>query len=159
MSAATATHRWRRAGVAIAALLLIVQTAAAAAAAAAPRRALQQQRQQQQQQQQQRQQQQTPGLPVYGNWCGPGYGAGRPTDALDACCKVHDDCYDSAGYFNCGCDQRLITCLNGANADTAKDPEEARSFRSAAVLYFRAAAAFCRGGGGGGSGWLTRVLG
>ncbi|PAA70179.1 hypothetical protein BOX15_Mlig022217g2 [Macrostomum lignano] len=29
----------------------------------------------------------------YGNYCGPG-GAGVPVDNLDACCQVHDYCYD-----------------------------------------------------------------
>uniref|UniRef100_A0A383VVP4 Phospholipase A2-like central domain-containing protein n=1 Tax=Tetradesmus obliquus TaxID=3088 RepID=A0A383VVP4_TETOB len=37
-------------------------------------------------------------MPVYGNWCGPRYGSGTPIDALGACCKRHDDCYDATSY-------------------------------------------------------------
>ncbi len=51
------------------------------------------------------------GLPIYGNWCGPGYGSGTPTDEVDACCMVHDHCYDAHGYFHCDCDHALIACL------------------------------------------------
>jgi hypothetical protein len=40
-------------------------------------------------------------MPVYGNWCGPRYGSGVPVDALDRCCKQHDDCYDNASYYRC----------------------------------------------------------
>lgn len=32
-------------------------------------------------------------VPVYGNWCGPNYGSGRPVDALDALCREHDNSY------------------------------------------------------------------
>lgn len=55
------------------------------------------------------------GLPLYGNYCGPGYGGednGTPIDALDAACKTHDLCYAENGYFNCTCDQDLIDEIN-----------------------------------------------
>lgn len=48
------------------------------------------------------------GLPVHGNWCGPGHGGGQPVDELDAACMRHDQCYDRNGYFNCRCNQALV---------------------------------------------------
>lgn len=49
-------------------------------------------------------------LPVWGNWCGPGYGGenGGPVDRLDTACMHHDLCYEAQGYFSCDCDQKLI---------------------------------------------------
>jgi hypothetical protein len=38
---------------------------------------------------------------MYGNWCGPRYGSGAPVDALDRCCKEHDDCYNNTSYYRC----------------------------------------------------------
>ncbi|WP_099188416.1 phospholipase A2 family protein [Tepidibacter mesophilus] len=49
------------------------------------------------------------GLPVYGNWCGPGHGGGTPIDKVDEACMVHDKCYGKEGYFNCDCDKALTT--------------------------------------------------
>lgn len=44
-------------------------------------------------------------LPVHGNWCGPGHGAGPALDLLDAACLRHDLCIQAAGApFNCACD-------------------------------------------------------
>lgn len=51
------------------------------------------------------------GIPIYGNWCGPGHGGGRTVDNLDACCKVHDKCYGTRGYFSCKCDRALVRCV------------------------------------------------
>lgn len=48
------------------------------------------------------------GLPVHGNWCGPGHGGGPVRDELDGLCKNHDECYSEHGYFDCGCDNGLI---------------------------------------------------
>jgi hypothetical protein len=54
-----------------------------------------------------------PALPcIYGRWCGPGCsGPGSPINDVDACCKVHDECYDRKGYFACSCDRELLACL------------------------------------------------
>ncbi len=44
-------------------------------------------------------------LPIHGNWCGPGHGAGPALDPLDAACLRHDLCIAAAGGpFNCACD-------------------------------------------------------
>lgn len=51
-------------------------------------------------------------LPIWGNWCGPGYGGGKAKDLLDRACMNHDKCYASKGYFNCSCDRTLISSIN-----------------------------------------------
>lgn len=51
-------------------------------------------------------------LPVWGNWCGPGYGDGTAVDLLDRACSAHDKCYDRRGYFTCSCDRSLIAAIN-----------------------------------------------
>ncbi|NEZ77238.1 hypothetical protein EXM56_18390 [Clostridium botulinum] len=54
------------------------------------------------------------GVKVYGNWCGPGHsGPGAPVDAIDACCKKHDICYDHLKWWESkkGCDLNLAKCL------------------------------------------------
>lgn len=52
-----------------------------------------------------------PGVKIYGNWCGPKHGSGTPIDALDRICMVHDNCYDSHGYFNCKCDYNMARSI------------------------------------------------
>ncbi len=47
-------------------------------------------------------------FPVYGNWCGPGYGSGTPIDLLDKGCKNHDLCYKKKGYHKCSCDKTFL---------------------------------------------------
>ena len=61
----------------------------------------------------------TAGVPVYGNWCGPGHGgeSGSPIDPVDQVCCRHDKCYDSRGYFDCSCDRTLLEALPAAIAD------------------------------------------
>lgn len=61
------------------------------------------------------------GLPVYGNWCGPGHGGDPNTpaiDPVDAVCKAHDLCYDERGYFDCSCDREMLERLPAAIGDT-----------------------------------------
>lgn len=51
-------------------------------------------------------------VPIYGNWCGPGYGSGTPIDLLDVGCKRHDNCYGSRGYHKCSCDKELASYID-----------------------------------------------
>ncbi|MFD1019192.1 phospholipase [Thalassobacillus hwangdonensis] len=45
------------------------------------------------------------------NWCGPGCnGPGAPVNEVDACCKMHDECYAYYG-ASCYCDQMFSRCL------------------------------------------------
>ena len=85
------------------------------------------------------------GLPIYGNYCGPGYGddtGNKPTiDAVDAACKIHDDCYRTMGYFNCTCDRALLMTLPSA---ISRSPSAAGKAAGNAVgAYFSASACFC----------------
>ena len=66
-----------------------------------------------------------PEVPIYGNYCGPGYPksqntAGDPIDDLDKSCKIHDECYAKMGYFNKNCDLELIQDLKNSKIDTVK---------------------------------------
>jgi hypothetical protein len=65
------------------------------------------------------------GIPVYGNWCGPGHGgeSGPPIDPVDQACCRHDKCYDQRGYFDCSCNQDLVSALPGAIADPMTPPD------------------------------------
>lgn len=43
-------------------------------------------------------------------WCGPGCsGPGKPINAVDACCKAHDECLKFRS--RCECDRKFLTCL------------------------------------------------
>jgi hypothetical protein len=58
---------------------------------------------------------------VYGHWCGPGHGFGEPIDAVDTVCMRHDKCYDARGYFDCMCDNTLVTELTEVLAKAPLD--------------------------------------
>jgi len=61
-------------------------------------------------------------LPVYGNYCGRGYGdpTGNkpPVDAVDAVCREHDRCYARLGDFDGRCDRDLVESMPSAIAST-----------------------------------------
>jgi hypothetical protein len=60
------------------------------------------------------------GIPIYGNWCGPGHsGPGTPVDAVDEVCCRHDQCYCERGSLDCSCDRELIANMPGAIADSS----------------------------------------
>ncbi|MFD1928331.1 phospholipase [Sporosarcina siberiensis] len=45
------------------------------------------------------------------NWCGPGCsGPDAPINAVDAACKVHDECYRGTGN-RCRCDREFLRQL------------------------------------------------
>lgn len=49
-------------------------------------------------------------IPGY-RWCGPGCsGPGRPTNSVDACCKLHDECIRRNRQIKF-CDQQFTKCL------------------------------------------------
>lgn len=56
-------------------------------------------------------------LPVWGNYCGPGYGTKdstlEPIDTLDQGCKKHDACYKGVGFRkNCRCNKDLVNYIS-----------------------------------------------
>ncbi|POH72055.1 hypothetical protein [Arthrobacter glacialis] len=73
------------------------------------------------------------GLPIWGNWCGPGHGGGAAVDVLDSICRTHDKCYGSRGYFACSCDRAIISDIN-RNVNRMKTQE--RVTAAAVSVYF-----------------------
>lgn len=73
------------------------------------------------------------GLPIWGNWCGPGHGGGAAVDVLDSICRTHDKCYGSRGYFACSCDRAIISDIN-RNINKMKTQE--RVTAAAVSVYF-----------------------
>jgi hypothetical protein len=65
------------------------------------------------------------GVPVYGNWCGPGHGgeSGPPIDPVDQVCCRHDKCYDQRGYLDCSCNQDLLDAMPGAILNPMTPPD------------------------------------
>ncbi|MBE6184432.1 Parvovirus coat protein VP1-like protein [Heyndrickxia ginsengihumi] len=62
-------------------------------------------------------------------WCGPGCsGPGAPTNDVDACCKLHDQCYRR--YGQCAyCDELFMKCLR------PKINRYSKKGRDAALFY------------------------
>ncbi|MBC2676314.1 GW dipeptide domain-containing protein [Listeria booriae] len=74
------------------------------------------------------------GIKVWGNWCGPKHGGGKPVDKLDAACKEHDLCYGKRTYFACSCDIQLVKNIK-RNSSKMKPKEKKAAF--AVVLWFQ----------------------
>jgi hypothetical protein len=85
------------------------------------------------------------GLPIYGNYCGPGFGDPTgltpPVDAVDAVCQAHDRCYAGSNMFNCGCDRALITSMPAAII--ASPCLSGKVAGAAAMTYFANAPCVC----------------
>lgn len=78
-----------------------------------------------------------PSFPIYGNYCGPGNPLenGEPVDFLDAACQAHDDCYNTNGYWDCNCDEKLIADVNALMDDLTGTAYIAGN---AIILFFEA---------------------
>ncbi len=64
-------------------------------------------------------------LPGY-RWCGPGCsGPGAPLNAVDACCRAHDKCYQAYGGPNCRCDREFLRCLESRFNPYTKEGRDA----------------------------------
>ncbi|WP_455660412.1 Parvovirus coat protein VP1-like protein [Pradoshia sp.] len=67
-------------------------------------------------------------VPGY-RYCGPGCsGPGSPTNAVDSCCKRHDDCYQRYGPCKY-CDDLFLDCLR------PKINRQTNMGRDAALFY------------------------
>lgn len=67
-------------------------------------------------------------LPGY-KWCGPGCsGPGAPVNRVDACCMMHDKCYERLGPTK-SCDRQFLNCLR------PKMNTRTKAGRDAALIY------------------------
>lgn len=76
------------------------------------------------------------GIPVHGNWCGPGVGGGPPTSNLHAACMAHDQCWERRGSMDCGCDLALLKVAEDASKHKSAGEVAAAA---AVVAYFELA--------------------
>lgn len=76
----------------------------------------------------------TAGVPIWGNWCGPGHGGGKAKDTLDSLCRTHDLCYRKKGYFACSCDRAIVKGIN-ARVHKMKRAEKRRA--AVVSVYFK----------------------
>jgi hypothetical protein len=74
-------------------------------------------------------------VPFHGNYCGRGNRGGEPTDALDAICKAHDECYDTVGDSACSCDRTIEGESLRLSNDQSQSPELRRRAASVAAAF------------------------
>lgn len=68
------------------------------------------------------------------SYCGPGCtGPGKPTNEVDACCKLHDECYARHGR-TLGCDEFFYACLSPKINNFSKVGREAALFTNVIKL-------------------------
>ncbi|MCH7322410.1 Parvovirus coat protein VP1-like protein [Solibacillus sp. MA9] len=61
-------------------------------------------------------------------YCGPGCtGPGKPTNPVDACCKLHDECYSRNGRTQY-CDEMFYSCLSPKINNYSKTGRDAAMF-------------------------------
>lgn len=77
------------------------------------------------------------GIPVHGNWCGPGHGGGGALDLLDGICRSHDKCYGSKGYFTCSCDDLLIKSIQYSLPFMATMKERTKALAVSAYFHIQ----------------------
>lgn len=74
-------------------------------------------------------------VPIHGNWCGPGHGAGPALDLLDAACMRHDLCIvATGGPFNCACDLTFMDELRRGAWPNPELEDRARGVYEAITL-------------------------
>ena len=83
----------------------------------------------------------------YARWCGPvdhckqnefDTADSPPCNNVDACCKLHDKCYDNTQVDNCDCDYHFQTCLEKVNQVGITNwqcPEHPRILRESDSAY------------------------
>ena len=65
------------------------------------------------------------------NYCGPGCsGPGAPRNAVDRCCKFHDECYDKR-FGTKYCDELFLQCLYPYKHSPTKMGRDAKLFSRA----------------------------
>lgn len=89
-------------------------------------------------------------LKVHGKWCGPGHGfKGRPKDAVDAVCRLHDICCRRKGYGDpaekiqhCKCDRIIVRRMPSAIRRVRSS--KGRVAGASIYAYFRNAPCWCK---------------
>lgn len=78
----------------------------------------------------------SPGVVMYGNWCGPGVGSINfpPIDPLDAACMRHDMCYVGTGSVACECDVIFMREVRAMHYPTEEIYVQARAMYDALAM-------------------------
>ncbi|WP_241481540.1 hypothetical protein [Mesobacillus campisalis] len=84
------------------------------------------------------------GLCIRGyRYCGPRCsGPGSPVNAVDACCKAHDECLNGSE-SRCRCDRRLIDCLRSHVDKLGEEGRTARLISNYMKLQTLVTCSFC----------------